>query len=266
MTVSPQFANWLDKMIAPAVERRYKTAISALKYLPEISQELATVEKADLELKLDESKKSGQVDKPIGSNIRIKKDSDFIEIIIPGQGFIKLKNLVNNIYNKLVNHFNKFIPLFIAGGIIILLLKTVISQIAVLALFILFLVDQDFRDLFVTTQIQCDRKQFSIINSFGGFNNIHKGITTAINDVSLKYITKNKNRNNSKIDALIINTKSTSKLHSQNSYIIGKNLTEAELLWLVKELRNWLNDGEELPDNISDSGKELDSNELNKEN
>ncbi len=46
VTVSPQLVNWLDKMIAPALERRYETAINALKYLsPKNSQELALVKR-----------------------------------------------------------------------------------------------------------------------------------------------------------------------------------------------------------------------------
>ena len=265
VTVSPQLANWLDKMISPALERRFKTAISALKYLPEITQDLAPVDTGDLDRKLDEATNSGQSNKPVGSNIRIKKNSDFIEIAIPGQGLIKLKNFVNNIYHKIVNHFNKFIPLFIAGGIIVLLLKMVISQIAILTFIILLLVDSDFRDLFVTTKIKCDREQFSIINSFFGFTRIQRGITSAINDVSLNYISQNRNRNNLKIDSLIINTKSTSKLHSNNTYILGQNLTEAELLWLAQELRNWLNNNDKIldniPDNINDLAEKLGSTE-----
>ncbi len=261
VTVSPQLANWLEKMIAPAVERRFKTAISALKYLPEISQDSSQLDIDHSDLKLDDATNTHQSKKPVGSNIKIKKHSDFIEIIIPGQGFIKLKNFVNNSFNKLANHFNKFIPLLVAGGIIILLLKMVIYQIAILTFIILILVDPDFRNLFVTTKIRCDRKQFSIINSFLGFTNIHRGITSAINDVSLNYVSQNRNRSNLKIDSLIIHTKSTSKLHANNTYILGQNLSEAELLWLAQELRNWLNNNEQLPANINDLTKKLDSTE-----
>ena len=265
VTVSPQLANWLEKMIAPAVERRFKTAISALKYLPEISQDSSQLDIDHSDLKLDDATNTHQSKKPVGSNIKIKKHSDFIEIIIPGQGFIKLNNFVV----KLVNNVNKFIPLLVAGGImiliskgtIILLLKTFIYPIALLTFIILILVDPDFRHLFVTTKIRCDREQFSIINSFLGFTNIHRGITSAINDVSLNYVSQNRNRSNLKIDSLIIHTKSTSKLHANNTYILGQNLSEAELLWLAQELRNWLNNNEQLPANINDLTKKLDSTE-----
>ena len=257
VTVSPQLANWLDKMIAPAVERRFKTAIQALKYLPEISQDLAPLATNNSDSKSDESTNTNQGNKPVGSNIKIQKNSDFIEIIIPGQGFIKLKNFVSNIYHKLVNQFNKFIPIIVAGGMIFLLLKVVIYQIAILALIILFLVDPDFRNLFVTTKIRCDRKQFSIINSFLGFTNIHRGITSAINDVSPHYVPQNRKRSNLKVDSLIINTKSTSQLHANNTYMLGQNLTETELLWLTQELRNWLNNSEQPLDNSSDLTENL---------
>ena len=270
ITVSPQFANWLDKMIAPAVEKRYKTAISALKYLPEISQDLATVSQNNSQVKLDTAVNYNPNNKPVDSKIRIKKNSDFIEVVIPGPGFIAIINLFNNLLGK----GNDFVPLLIAlgavilfsRGIMFLLLRIIFSPMGIIILIILWLVYPNFRNLFVTTKIKCDREQFSIINSFGGFTSIHKGITTAINDVSLNYVSQNGTSNNLKIDALIINTKSTSKLHSQNTYIVGKALKEAELLWLVQELRNWLNDGEQLPDNISDSGKQRDSDEFNKGN
>ena len=252
VTVSTQLANWLDKMIAPAVEKRFQTAIAALRYLPDISQDLDPVETSSSDLQSDEVANYNQGQQPVDSNIKIKKNSDFIEIIIPGQGLIKLKKIVGNIYNKLVNKFNKFIPLLVAGGIIVLLLKILIFQIAILALVVLVLVDPDFRNLFVTTKIRCDRKQFSIINSFLGFTNIRRGITSAINDVSLHYVSPNKKRNNLKVDSLIINTQSTSELHANNTFVVGQNLTKAELLWLVKEFRNWLSHHEQLPDNIDD--------------
>ena len=257
VTVSPQLANWLDKMIAPAVERRFKTAIQALKYLPEISQDLAPVETNISDLKLDEITNPNQGNQPVDSNIKIKKNPDFIEIIIPGQGLIKLRNFVSNIYNKLVNKFNKFIPILAVGSMMILLLTVVIYQMVALVFIILMLVDSDFRNLFVTTKIRCDRKQFSIINSFLGFTNIHRGTTSAINDVSPHYVPQNRNRSNLKIDSLIINTKSTSQLHANNTYILGQNLTEAELLWLAQELRSWLNSNEQLLDNSSDLAENL---------
>ncbi len=265
VTVSPQLSNWLDKMIAPAVERRFQTAISALKYLPEISEDLYQINPNNSDLKLDDLTNSNYTNKPVGSDIKIKKDSGFIEIIIPGQGFTKLNNFVV----KLVENVNKFIPLLVAGGImilisrgtIILLLKMFIYPIALLTFIIFILVDPDFRHLFITTTIRCDRKQFSIINSFLGFTNIHRGITSAINDISIHYVSQNRNRSNLKIDSLIINTKSTSKLHSNNTFILGQNLSEPELLWLAQELRNWLNNNEQLPENINDLAKKLDSTE-----
>ena len=265
VTVSPQLSNWLDKMIAPAVERRFQTAISALKYLPEISEDLSQIDPNNSDLKLDELTNSNYTNKPVGSDIKIKKDSGFIEIIIPGQGFTKLNNFVV----KLVDNVNKFIPLLVAGGImilisrgtIILLLKMFIYPIALLTFLIFILIDPDFRHLFITTTIRCDRKQFSIINSFLGFTNIHRGITSAINDISIHYVSQNRNRSNLKIDSLIINTKSTSKLHANNTFILGQNLSEPELLWLAQELRNWLNNNKQLPENINDLAKKLDSTE-----
>ena len=265
VTVSPQLANWLDKMISPALERRFQTAISALKYLPEIAQDSSQLETNYSDLNLDLATNTNQNNQPVGSNIKIKKNADFIEITIPGQGFIKFNNFIGNSLNKLVKKFNRFVSVILVGGLIILLLKMFVYQIAFLIFILLLLFDYDFRTLFTTTKIKCDREQFSIINSFFGFTRIQRGITSAINDVSLNYISQNRNRNNLKIDSLIINTKSTSKLHSNNTYILGQNLTEAELLWLAQELRNWLNNNDKIldniPDNINDLAEKLGSTE-----
>ncbi|ELS01793.1 serine/threonine protein kinase [Xenococcus sp. PCC 7305] len=267
VTVSPQLANWLDKMIVPAVERRFQTAIAALRYLPDTSQELKTVSSNNVNYKLDNFNQSDQRNKPAISNIKIKKNSNFIEVIIPDQGFTKIDNFVSS----LVDNINNLIPLFVVGGImiifsrgiIILLLKILLSPTVFLVLIILWLVNSNFRNLFIATKIKCDRQQFSIVNSFFGFTKTYRGITSAINDVSIKYVPQNKKQDSLKIDSLIINTESTSKLHANNTYILGHNLSEPELLWLVQELRNWLNnneDQEQIPDKINDSQNETDAN------
>ena len=267
VTVSSKLSNWLDKKIAPAVERHFTTIITSLRYLlPEISLELAPLGINNSDFKLAEITTSNQSNKPVYSNIKIKKDADFIEIIIPKQGFIKLDNFIKKFLSKLVNRFHIFILLLIVGGIIFLSMNPLT---AILTLIILLLFDSDFRNLFITTTICCNRqefsrkqfsivKHFSIIDNVWGFSRIYKGITSAIDDVSIHHVSRNINPNNLKIDSLIINTKYTSKLHSKNTYLIGKNLSEVELLWLAQELRNWLNNNEQIPDNINDLAKKLD--------
>jgi len=261
VTVSPQLANWLDKMIAPAVERRYQAAISALKYLPDFAQKSASVETNHVNLKSDEAEKLDQTHKLAGSNIKIKQDSDFIEIIIPAQIFIKLGNFVYNLLSK-GNNFTSIVVVIS----IIAILRIIFSPIVFFTFIFLWLVSPGFRKLFMTTKIKCDRKQFSIVNSFFGFTKIHRGITSTINDVSLQYTSQNQKQDNSKIDYLIINTESTSKLHSNNTYILGQNLSKAELLWLVKELRSWLDNSEQneqLPNKINNLAKKTDFPESN---
>ena len=261
VTVSPQLANWLDKMIFPALERRYKTAISALKSLPEISQELATVEPNQSDLNVADKTSDNQNDKPVGSNIKIKKDSDSLEIIIPGQGYLRFKNFVSHSFNKLVNKFDTVFSLLLVGSIMILLFRVYFYNVAIFIFLLLLIFDSNFRELFTTTKIKCDRKQFSIINSFLGFTNIQRGTTSAINSVSPHHVPQKRNRDNSKIDSLIISTKSTSKLHSQNNYCIGRTLSEGELLWLNEEFRDWLNSNEQFSDTITHLGNNLDSTE-----
>ena len=266
VTISPKLANWLEKMIAPAVERRFQTAITALKYLPDVVENSPSINTKNFDLNLDEITNADYSNKPAGSAIKVKKNSDYIEIIIPGQGL----TMFNKIISSLVKHVNQFMSLFIVSGVlmilltkgrIILLLKVFFSPIVFLILLILWLVDADFRNLFITTTIRCDRQQFSIVNSFLGFSKIYRGITSAINDISIHYVPHNRKRKNLKIDSLIINTKSTSNSSDNDTYLIGQNLSEAELLWLVQELRDWLNDNQQLPGNSSDWQKKLDSTE-----
>ncbi|MEM9272485.1 MAG: hypothetical protein AAGA80_05905 [Cyanobacteria bacterium P01_F01_bin.143] len=259
VTVSSQLANWLDKMIAPAVEKRYKTAISALKHLPDMAQELTSIEQAQTNSKLDQTEKLNSTNTPVGSNIKIKKNSDFLEIIIPGQVFIKLRNFFETLFGK-----SPGFPSLLVVGSIIFFLRIMFSPMIMFALIILWLIYPDFRDLFITTKIRCDRTQFSIINSFCGFSKIRRGITSAINGISLQYTSPNKKQANSKIESLIINTESTSKLHANDTYILGQNISEDELLWLVKELRNWLNNHEkqeQISDKVNNSIEKTDFTE-----
>lgn len=252
VTISTQLANWLDKMIAPAVERRYDTAIGALKYLPDSSRELASVGTKNHDFILEETTNLDQSNKPVGSKIKIKKESDFIEITIPGLELNKFKNFIN-----------EFFPKSVPGLILVLFLIMAIPQIAIIV-FLIF-ISSDFISSFTTTKVKFDRQQFSIINSRFGFTKIHQGITSAINDISLQYVAQYK-KQKGKINSLIINTESTSKLHANNTYILGQNLSESELLWLVKELRSWLDNSkqnEQLSDEINNLAKKTDSPESN---
>ena len=85
VTVSPQLTNWLDKMIAPAVEKRFTNATSALKYLlPGNSQELAQLETNYSDAKFVKGTNVNPRNKPVNSNLKINKDVDAIQIIIVG--------------------------------------------------------------------------------------------------------------------------------------------------------------------------------------
>ena len=206
VTVSSPFASWLDKILAPAVERRFQTAMASLKYLSDISDNSSQIyQEEDLDissgkgkrdrefatknsdLKLDRLTNYNYGNKPVGSNnIKIKQNSDFIEIIIPGQGL----NTYNQFVGKLVNNIIMSMTLFIiAQGIIMVLIKAWINIVWIAFIAILFLVFSNIRSLFFTTTIiSCDRERFSIINSWLGFIRINKVTTSAITDVSLNYV------------------------------------------------------------------------------
>ena len=265
VTASP--AHWLDKVIAPTIKKHFTSILSSIRHwLPEISLELAPVETNDFDCQLSEVITSNQSNKLVSSNIKIRRHCDCIEIIIPKQGFAQINNFIASFLFKAIKHFHGFILPIMVGAIIFLLIN---PEIAILTLIILLLFDSDFHNLFITTTISCNRKEFSrkqffivkdvsVIGNVLGFSIIQKGITSAIEDISLPHVARNINPKNTKIDSLVINTKYISKSQSKKTYLIGKNLSEAELLWLAQELRNWLNNNEQRSDNINDLAKKLD--------
>ena len=92
VSISDHLANWLDKMIEPALEDRFSNARQALRSL----QNEVTLEKAlnDIDIRhLVNSQRELPSDdfryptKPFGSRIEIKKSEGFLEIYIPPTGW-----------------------------------------------------------------------------------------------------------------------------------------------------------------------------------
>ena len=85
VTVSPQLGNWLDKMIAPAVEKRFTNATNALKYLlPENSQELDLPETNNSDPKFSKGINSNPSNNLVAGMIKRIKNLTLIQKIILG--------------------------------------------------------------------------------------------------------------------------------------------------------------------------------------
>ena len=85
VTVSPQLANWLDKMIAPAVEKRFTNATSALQYLlSKNSQELDLPETNNSDAKFSKAINSNPSNNLVAGMITRIKNFTLIQKIILG--------------------------------------------------------------------------------------------------------------------------------------------------------------------------------------
>ncbi|BBC23633.1 serine/threonine protein kinase [Pseudanabaena sp. ABRG5-3] len=91
--ISPHFANWLDKMIEPAIEDRFSSARQALtslkkQTLPPIEQRIKALDIQHLLNQTgDRPVSKRHYEKPLGSRIDLKKTDYFLEINIPPTGW-----------------------------------------------------------------------------------------------------------------------------------------------------------------------------------
>ena len=88
VNVSPQFADWLDKMIEPAIEDRFSSARIALKVLQNFlqSEVLSSIESRIRGIESDRQS-SKRLPKPLGSQIEIKRTYSSLEVSIPPIGW-----------------------------------------------------------------------------------------------------------------------------------------------------------------------------------
>ncbi|MFM7889019.1 MAG: serine/threonine protein kinase, partial [Pseudanabaena sp.] len=94
VNISPHFADWLEKMLEPAIEDRFSSARQALsflqnpkKFLP-IKQRIKALDIQNLLGQADDRPASQRrYEKPLGSRIDLKKTDSFLEINIPPTGW-----------------------------------------------------------------------------------------------------------------------------------------------------------------------------------
>jgi serine/threonine protein kinase len=88
VNISPQFADWLDKMIEPAIEDRFSSARIALKVLQNYLQAEAMT---SLESRIrgieGDRQSSKRLPKPLGSQIDLKRTYSLLEIYLPPKGW-----------------------------------------------------------------------------------------------------------------------------------------------------------------------------------
>ncbi len=246
VTISSHLAKWLEKIIYPAVEKRFKTAQQALDYLTFNKQKNENHFNSYIPTNKATSNYK-KIVKPFYSRVKIDSNPNFIEITIPPQTnniSPKINNILSEIYHPITLVIFIFIALFLIFSFF---------PLSIIGLVVIFYsLELNFMESKI--RIGCDK--FQIKTNSLVFQKQQQGITHTIQDISINYVTNSQAKNKLKPYAIIINTKSTgqlemvyqvqhpspsrSKLQPYERFIFGKGLNEDELLWLVSEIRNWL--------------------------
>ena len=201
---SPAFSRWLRWMIEPSLDRRFASAPVALQALekPPEEPEIAPL----------------VVSKPTGSKVSLKKDNDYLEILLHPEGF--KFNLV----------FLYCVDLFVA----VVLFSAFSASIPWMSqFFFLVLILPLWRTLFALfrrVRLRLDQRQISLIYEIFGikFKYPSSASKQDINKLEVKYVDQVRQK--------IIIWVGTQK------YELGGNgiISEPELDWLAYELSDWL--------------------------
>ena len=239
LTLSPQLANWLEKITAPALEKRFssaKQALEALKFKDEIDN-IYPNNQIKSDLNWQENKHA--IIKPINTKIKIYRYPKFVEIVIPEKGINRLAHLVS-LFPVMIICISIGLPIFISLlpfsiWIVLILWLVFKSKKSKYNLKYFFTLKQ----IFTSTKIRLSRQNFVIQTSCLGVNNKSIGSTKEIQDVSVNYSSNHSKANIASTEAIIINTKSSTRSQFKR-YLFGQGLTEEELIWLANEIRSWL--------------------------
>ncbi len=233
-SVSNKLANWLEKMTAPALEKRFSAAKQALKSLDSQDGELqsATI---NFQRKLL---------KPFDTEVKLDRSPELLTITVPMRGEFLIRD-------KTLATWIRLALLIICCGSIpaIVLLRMLPFVVFGIAGFTLVLMPIGIaigytmlKYFFSTTQLSIDAKKFEIETRFFWSKQSQRDATNRIQDVSVNYVANTRNSTEMITSSLVINTKTSAFSNRFNRYLFGQSLSEAELIWLAREIRDWLSD------------------------
>ena len=223
ISASPRLVAWIEKLTEPAPERRFSSASLALAALESgsLSSNAQNQSRA-----LPNHFHKTKVYLPPDTRVELNKSPVRLEIKIPLRGI------------------KRFSSLFLASCfgysqiMIILFLITLIPEIPLIILLLLFWFLQIYRGVeyyFGSTQVNFDREIFEIKRQLFNLTYFRlKEVTRHIQDVSLEY----DRRWEQKPLEVTITLGPYSNEFIRHSF--GRGLTEAELIWLAQEIRDWL--------------------------
>lgn len=218
VTISLPFANWIDQLIHPAIEERFTSAREA-------KAALQTQQNALLS-----SFSSLKVERPRDTIIKLKKSPQRLEIVIPKADAFRWSSrltLVMATRAMILFSLTFFASVIVASG------GSVAVQIWI-ALFILLIFIMFILPMFEQTYVCFDRTSFTVQRRrFGAVSDRIDGVTPDIREVCGELSTRE------------INITLGPYRSGYQRYSFGKELTDYERVWVIKEIRNWLRMGED---------------------
>jgi serine/threonine protein kinase len=220
--LSPSCASWLRWMTEPALDQRLDSAQKALQALQQ--------------KQLVRNSTRITVKKPNGSKVKLKKNTDSLEIILPPKGF-PYKHIFS--WNTILT---SFYLLFISG---ILFFSSALILLPICLFFFLLPLSIIINGLFKQIRLRIDRKQIYLTHELLGFkyHSPHPSSRQKID--GLEYVKRRFKRFNQQFE---VNPQLIIWAGVQKYVLNGKyetvdslhSLTEPELEWLAHELSVWL--------------------------
>ena len=243
--LSYKLADWLERMTVPAVEKRFSSATQALESL---DSDLNDMEQINYKNKSNSSVSRANKEpiKPFDTEIKLYRSVKFLEIVIPMRGEYLIEEILQQ---KSPNSIIKMGWLVVlCGSIPLILLFKILPFVGValasLGLFLMPLslvgVYAFLKFFFSSTKLLINQQKFEIDNQFLWYHKRQKGDTESIQDVSVNYVFNSKNQEQLNTSSIVINTRKSRFYYQFKRYLFGQGLTEAELIWLANEIRDWL--------------------------
>ena len=209
VSISPSLVAWIEKLTEPAFEKRFGNARQAREALQ--SDNINSHHQSTLPIRSSKVK----IHQPLNTRVKLHKTPLRLEIHIP-PGKIKLFiNLLQAVWIGMVS--------LIFGGLTGAL--TIGILIWIISIFLSVMV------LPSNTYVEFNYETFEIKEQSFNFTYSRQiSVTSNIQDVSLKY-------GESKPECIII---TSNYLGRFVRYSFGRKLSEAEMIWLAQEIREWL--------------------------
>lgn len=217
---SHDVVTWLEKMTEPIPEKRFQTALSALKDLQEnkIFKNYSLVRP-----------KNNKIKPPLNTKVQIKDTGSQLTITIPPR------------YQDLL-HYQVILVICLILTLIFCFVFIYLKPDFFLPLILITVVV--FSNLIVSEttshKLNISRNhQFAKTTGFSQSIRVdYRDYTEYIQDISLKYLSQDNSRQ--KAECLMILTKYPGNA-LLTKYDFGKGLSEIELIWLAQVIRDWLN-------------------------